>query len=58
MNDGDEKLSASMAPEEHALMRLRLNAFWWSFGLSVAGFLISIVSLAVALTLGERLLTR
>jgi hypothetical protein len=39
-----------------SLMRLRLNTFWWTFGLSVAGFLISIISLVVALTLSARLL--
>lgn len=38
------------------LMRLRLNTFWWSFGISIAGFLISIVSLTVAFSLGGRLL--
>jgi hypothetical protein len=37
------------------LMRLRLNTFWWSFGISIAGFVISIVSLAVAFSLGGRL---
>jgi len=38
------------------LMRRRLNTFWWSFGVSIAGFLISIVSLIVAFSLGGRLL--
>lgn len=38
------------------LMRLRLDTFWWSFGMSVAGFVLSIVSLAVALTFGGRLI--
>lgn len=38
------------------LMRLRLNTFWWSFGVSIAGFIISIVSLTVAFSLGGRLL--
>jgi hypothetical protein len=37
------------------LMRLRLNTFWWSFGISIAGFLISIISLIVAFSLGGRL---
>ena len=37
------------------LMRLRLNTFWWSFGISVAGFVISIISLIVAFSLGGRL---
>jgi hypothetical protein len=39
-----------------ALTKLRLSTFWWSFGLSVAGFVISIVSLTVALTIGDRLM--
>lgn len=38
------------------LMKRRLGTFWWSFGLSLAGFLFSIVSLAVALFYGDRLI--
>ncbi len=38
------------------LMKRRLGTFWWSFGLSLAGFLFSILSLAVALFYGDRLL--
>ena len=34
-------------------MALRLKAFWLSFGMSVAGFLIAIVSLVVVLACGE-----
>jgi hypothetical protein len=34
-------------------MVLRLKTFWWSFGMSVAGFLIAIISRVVALCLGE-----
>jgi hypothetical protein len=34
-------------------MALRLKTCWWTFGRSVAGFLISIVSLAVALLFGD-----
>jgi hypothetical protein len=30
-------------------MRLRLATFWWSFGLSLAGFFISIISLTIIL---------
>lgn len=37
-------------------MRLRLNTFWWSFGFSVASFIMSAVSLIVAFKYGERLL--
>lgn len=39
-------------------MSLRLKTFWWTFGLSVAGFLLSIISLAVALTYGRDLLAK
>jgi uncharacterized membrane protein len=46
-------------PETEALrtefMKLRLRTFWWTFGLSVAGFVISIVSMAVAIMYGNRL---
>lgn len=37
-------------------MKLRLGTFWWSFGLSVAGFIMSIISVAIALFYGDRLL--
>lgn len=47
-------------PEMEALraeyMKLRLGTFWWSFGLSVAGFVMSIISVAIALFYGDRLL--
>jgi hypothetical protein len=36
-------------------MRRRLNTFWWSFGVSVAGFIFSVISLFVAVTIGSRL---
>ncbi len=49
-------------PEMEALrftyMKLRLNTFWLTFGMSVAGFLISLVSLSVAYFYGEQLLMR
>lgn len=38
------------------LTRRRLGTFWWTFGLSIAGFCFSLVSLAIALTYGDRLL--
>lgn len=45
------------SPEVEALranyMALRLKTFWWSFGMSAAGFLIAIISLVVALCVGE-----
>jgi len=44
-------------PESEALrtayMALRLKTFWWTFGLSVAGFAISILSLVIALWFGD-----
>ncbi|BCJ91587.1 hypothetical protein IZ6_23220 [Terrihabitans soli] len=44
-------------PEFQALrmnyMKLRLNTFWLSFGLSIAGFIISMISLAVAALTGQ-----
>lgn len=39
-------------------MKLRLNTFWLTFGLSIAGFVISLISLAVAALYGERILMR
>jgi hypothetical protein len=47
-------------PETEALrseyMRLRLNTFWWSFGLSVAGFIFSVISVLIAIFYGDRVL--
>jgi hypothetical protein len=49
-------------PELEALrftyMKLRLNTFWLSFGMSIAGFIISLISLAVAGVSGHHFLTR
>lgn len=46
-------------PEVEALrasyMKLRLSTFWLSFGMSIAGFLMSVISLAVAYFYGEHL---
>ncbi len=46
-------------PELEALrfdyMRLRLNTFWWTFGLSIASFVISLVTLSVAYFYGGAL---
>ncbi len=43
-------------PETEAMraefMRLRLRTFWWTFGLSVAGFVISILSMTIAIVYG------
>lgn len=33
-------------------MALRLKTFWWTFGMSAAGFILSIISLVVALWFG------
>jgi hypothetical protein len=45
-------------PEMEALrseyMRLRLNTFWWTFGLSVAGFVFSVISVIIAIFYGGR----
>lgn len=45
-------------PELEALrftyMKLRLNTFWLSFGLSIAGFVISLISIGIAFYYGER----
>lgn len=53
----DKAMSKNRSPESEALrtnyMALRLKTFWWSFGMSVAGFLIAIVSLIVALCFGD-----
>lgn len=47
-------------PEMEAIrseyMKLRLNTFWWSFGLSIAGFVMSIISVIIAIFYGDRLL--
>jgi len=52
----DKAAGRNRSPESEALrtsyMALRLKTFWWSFGMSVAGFLIAI-SLVVALCMGE-----
>lgn len=47
-------------PEMEALraeyMKLRLGTFWWTFGLSIAGFVISIISVIIAILYGDRVL--
>jgi hypothetical protein len=52
----------SRNPEMEALrseyMRLRLNTFWWSFGLSIAGFIFSVISVLIAVFYGDRILPR
>mgnify|MGYP000147277591 CR=1 FL=1 len=37
-------------------IKLRLDAFWWSFGLSIAGFVMSLLSLSISLLYGHRFL--
>jgi hypothetical protein len=39
-------------------MKLRLNTFWLTFGLSIAGFVISLISIGIALYTGDPLLRR
>jgi hypothetical protein len=47
-------------PEMEALrseyMRLRLNTFWWTFGMSAAGLVFSVISIFIAVLLGQRTL--
>ena len=47
-------------PEMEALrseyMRLRLNTFWWTFGMSIAGLVFSVISIIIALFWGGRML--
>lgn len=35
-----------------AYMKLRLNTFWWSFGLSIVSLIVSLISLTVAYLFG------
>jgi uncharacterized membrane protein len=49
-------------PEAEALrseyMRLRLNTFWWTFGMSIAGLIFSVISIIIAIFFGDRTLLR
>jgi hypothetical protein len=49
-------------PEMEALrseyMRLRLNTFWWTFGMSIGGLVFSVISILIALFYGDRVLPR
>ena len=47
---GGRQRNAELETMRMELMKRRLDTFWWSFGLSVAGFAFSIVSLFVAFT--------
>jgi hypothetical protein len=40
------------------LTEMRLQTYWWSFGMSLVGFVISLISLAVALFFGHSLVNR
>jgi hypothetical protein len=46
-------------PEMEALrseyMRLRLNTFWWTFGMSAAGLIFSVISIGIAVFYGGRI---
>jgi hypothetical protein len=57
LREEPDKGGRGRSPEAEALranyMALRLKTFWWSFAMSVAGFLIAIISLIVALAFGE-----
>lgn len=47
-------------PEMEALrseyMRLRLSTFWWTFGMSAAGLVFSVISILLAILIGQRAL--
>lgn len=49
---GGRQRNAEMEELRMSYMKLRLNTFWWSFGLSIASFVIAIISIFVALTFG------
>jgi uncharacterized membrane protein len=36
-------------------MKLRMNTFWLTFGMSIAGFVISLISIGIALYTGKSL---
>ncbi len=60
LRDDPEKPGRGRNPELEQLrmsyMSLRMRTFWWSFGISVASFLMSCLSLYVALRYGGALL--
>ena len=39
-------------------MTLRMRTFWWSFGVSIAGFIILVASIIIALRYGDRFFPR
>lgn len=53
---GGRQRNPEMESLRSEYMKLRLNTFWWSFGLSVAGFVMSIISVLIAIFYGDRLL--
>jgi hypothetical protein len=57
LKEEPEKASGrNRSPESEALrttyMALRLKTFWWTFGMSAAGFVLALISLVVALCFG------
>lgn len=53
---GGRGRNAELETLRMTFMRLRLSTFWWGFGMSVASFILSLISLAVALYFGDRFL--
>lgn len=53
---GGRQRNPEMESLRSEYMKLRLNTFWYSFGLSIAGFAMSLISVAIALFYGDRLL--
>jgi len=57
-NGGGRQRNPEMEQLRFDFMQLRMRTFWWSFGISIASFLMSSVSLFVAFRYGGALLGR
>ena len=57
-NGGGRARNPEMEQLRYDFMQLRMRTFWWSFGISIASFLMSSVSLFIALRYGGALLGR
>ncbi len=55
---GGRARNAELEQLRYNFMALRMRTFWWSFGISIASFLLSMLSLFVALRYGGALLAR
>ncbi|QEL14166.1 hypothetical protein [Limnoglobus roseus] len=51
--NGGKGRNAEVEALRASYMALRLRTFWWTFGMSVTGFVIAIISLVVSLCYGE-----